>query len=87
MYLFIGQDSLHHHCFYAINIPTKGGVPSTVIMAALVASTVSYIAHLFDTPYDPVRVDMPMDPVEPCYSLSFSKDQVEEYKEVSPLLK
>eukprot|EP00731_Ephydatia_muelleri_P006990 Em0003g1238a len=50
-------------------------------MAAFVASAVSYISHLFDTPYDPVRVDMPMDPEEPCYSLSFSKDQVNEYRE------
>ena len=54
----------------------------TQIMAAFVAGAVSYISHLFDTPYDPVRVDMPMDPEEPCYSLSFSKDQVIEYREV-----
>ena len=56
-------------------------------MAAIVAGAVSYIARLFDTPYDPVRVDMPMDPEEPCYSLSFSKDQVTEYKEVGCVTK
>ena len=52
------------------------------VMAAFLASAASYVAHMFDAPYTPVRVDMPMDPEEPCYSLSFSKDQVKEYKEV-----
>ncbi|KAL5474496.1 hypothetical protein EMCRGX_G026451 [Ephydatia muelleri] len=30
--------------------------------------------------FHPTYVEMPMDPNEPCYSLSFSADQVEEYK-------
>ena len=94
-----GASKPHKFCADTIYRTIKGDVtvvhaiynpryiaPTTCsFMAAFIANAVSYVAHMFDSPYNPVRVDMPMDPEEQCYSLSFTKDQIKEYKEVGPI--